>query len=600
MADVKISQLPAATTPVDGTEVLPIVQSATTKQVSIANLTAGRAMAASSLTLTTPLAVTSGGTGLATVAQGALLSATAADTISATRTPTLGLAGTAAGTLGLSGSTSGVVTIATQNAAGTWTLKLPTTAGSNGWILTTDGSGNSNWTNPTALGIDLDVGTTAITGGTSGRVLYNNAGVLGELANTGTGNNVLATSPTFTTSALFPDGSVSAPSIGHAGDTNTGIYFPANDTVAIATSGTEDMRFTPEGNVTLNSATFSPTTPGTAGNMAMTGTLAMGSSFLRNRIINGDMAIDQRNAGASVTLTAANFVYPVDRMYAFRNSGTSGAIAQRVSSGITGGQYALRIQRNNGNSATDVLGFGQVAETANSLALAGNSVTFSFLARRGANFSGSSNQITARLGTGNGIDQSSGVFFNNGWTGQSNNNNSVTLTTSWQTFSYTITAGSSVSQIGVQFFYTPSGTAGADDWFEITNIQVEVGSIATPFERRQYGTELMLCQRYFEQIYGNGQAFAIVGVASVSISTSARGPYLSYRVPKRVVPTIAQTGTYEILVGGTLTTLDFGTADIATSYTVAAITGTGMTAGQAITIRNSNDANAKITASAEL
>jgi hypothetical protein len=41
MADVKISQLPAATTPVDGTEVLPIVQSATTKQVSIANLTAG-------------------------------------------------------------------------------------------------------------------------------------------------------------------------------------------------------------------------------------------------------------------------------------------------------------------------------------------------------------------------------------------------------------------------------------------------------------------------------------------------------------------------------------------------------------------------------
>ena len=137
MADVKISQLPAATTPVDGTEVLPIVQSATTKQVSIANLTAGRAMAASSLTLTTPLAVTSGGTGLATVAQGALLSATAADTISATRTPTLGLAGTAAGTLGLSGSTSGVVTLQTAAAAGTWSMTLPTSGGTNGYILTT-------------------------------------------------------------------------------------------------------------------------------------------------------------------------------------------------------------------------------------------------------------------------------------------------------------------------------------------------------------------------------------------------------------------------------------------------------------------------------
>jgi hypothetical protein len=204
MADVKISQLPAATTPVDGTEVLPIVQSATTKQVSIANLTAGRAMAASSLTLTTPLAVTSGGTGLATTAAGTLLSSTALNTISATATPTLGVAGTTAGSLGLSGSSSGVVTIATQNAAGTWTLKLPTTAGSNGWILTTDGSGNSNWTNPTALGVDLDVGTTAITGGTSGRVLYNNAGVLGEYTITGTGSVVLGTSPTFTTNLTSP------------------------------------------------------------------------------------------------------------------------------------------------------------------------------------------------------------------------------------------------------------------------------------------------------------------------------------------------------------------------------------------------------------
>ena len=184
MADVKISQLPAATTPVDGTEVLPIVQSATTKQVSIANLTAGRAIAASSLTLTTPLALTSGGTGLSAAAQGSVVSATAADTFSATRTPTLGLAGTAAGTLGLSGVTSGVVTLATADAAGTWTMKLPTTGGTNGYILTTNGSGVTSWTNPTALGVDLDIGTTSITAGTVGRVLFEGSGnVLQESAN---------------------------------------------------------------------------------------------------------------------------------------------------------------------------------------------------------------------------------------------------------------------------------------------------------------------------------------------------------------------------------------------------------------------------------
>jgi hypothetical protein len=71
MADVKISALPLASTPLAGTEVLPIVQSATTDQVSVANLTAGRAVSAASLTLTTtPLAVGSGGTGLGSLTAG--------------------------------------------------------------------------------------------------------------------------------------------------------------------------------------------------------------------------------------------------------------------------------------------------------------------------------------------------------------------------------------------------------------------------------------------------------------------------------------------------------------------------------------------------
>ena len=71
MADVKISGLPASTTPLAGTEVLPIVQGGQTRQVSVADLTAGRAVSASSLALTTtPLAVGSGGTGLTTLATG--------------------------------------------------------------------------------------------------------------------------------------------------------------------------------------------------------------------------------------------------------------------------------------------------------------------------------------------------------------------------------------------------------------------------------------------------------------------------------------------------------------------------------------------------
>lgn len=64
MADLKISALPASTTPLAGTEVLPIVQSSATKQVSVANLTAGRAISATQLTLTTGNVIVASGQGI--------------------------------------------------------------------------------------------------------------------------------------------------------------------------------------------------------------------------------------------------------------------------------------------------------------------------------------------------------------------------------------------------------------------------------------------------------------------------------------------------------------------------------------------------------
>jgi hypothetical protein len=64
MADLKISALTASTTPLTGTEVLPIVQSSTTKQVSVANLTAGRAISATQLTLTTGNVIVANGQGI--------------------------------------------------------------------------------------------------------------------------------------------------------------------------------------------------------------------------------------------------------------------------------------------------------------------------------------------------------------------------------------------------------------------------------------------------------------------------------------------------------------------------------------------------------
>jgi hypothetical protein len=82
MADTKISALTAATTPLAGTEVLPIVQSGVTKQVSVADLTAGRAVSALSLSLTNALTAANGGTGQSSYTIGDLLYASGATALS--------------------------------------------------------------------------------------------------------------------------------------------------------------------------------------------------------------------------------------------------------------------------------------------------------------------------------------------------------------------------------------------------------------------------------------------------------------------------------------------------------------------------------------
>ena len=117
MADAKISAFPAATVPLAGTEVLPVVQSGVTDKVAVSNLTAGRAVSALSLALGTPTS--------------------------------------ALGVLTLAGSTSGTVTVQSAAAAGTWTFTLPITGDTNGYALTTNGSGVGTWTalfDPTAPG----------------------------------------------------------------------------------------------------------------------------------------------------------------------------------------------------------------------------------------------------------------------------------------------------------------------------------------------------------------------------------------------------------------------------------------------------------------
>lgn len=221
-----------------------------------------------------------------------------------------------------------------------------------------------------------------------------------------------------------------------------------------------------------------------------------------NYIINGGFDIWQR--GTSATIDAANTYKSADRWVAYKNN--AGATESRQASGLTGIQYCGRYQRNSGNTTTDQLWAYQTIETVNSIPLAGKTVTLSFYARKGANYSASSSALLVQLRSGTGTDQNA----LSGFTGSATPiNQNATLTTSWQRFSYTGTLDSSVTQLGVVFIGTPTGTAGAADYYEITGVQLEEGSVATTFRRNANSLqgELAACQRYYFRITaGNGGA----------------------------------------------------------------------------------------------
>lgn len=244
-----------------------------------------------------------------------------------------------------------------------------------------------------------------------------------------------------------------------------------------------------------------------------------GSLSGRNRIINGDMRIDQRNAGASVTPINGQFL--VDR-WGVLLSQTSKLSVQQNAGSVTppaGFKNYLGVTSLSAYSvaAGDFFSIYQTIEGHNiadlDLGSAGaKTITLSFWVRSSltGTFSGvASNQYT---GAGRYYPFSYTINAANTWeqktitiagdttgTWGSTNGNGIVLQFSLGVGStYAVTAGSWTGTyvFGATGTTSVVGTNGAT--FYITGVQLEAGSVATPFERRSYGQELSLCQRYYE------------------------------------------------------------------------------------------------------
>jgi hypothetical protein len=271
----------------------------------------------------------------------------------------------------------------------------------------------------------------------------------------------------------------------------------------------------------------------------------------KNPFINGGFDIWQR--GTNLVLASFSAFAP-DRWLMNYSGKNTGLTTSRQLTGDTTNlpfiQYCARVQRNSGETSTAGISLSQGMETSNTIPYVGKTVTFSVYARRGANFSAASNAFKVALYGGTGTDQN----VVSGYTGFSAPiDQSVTLTTTWQRFQFTTTLSSAITELSAYFEYVPSGTAGANDYFEITGVQLEVGAVATQFTRTG-GTlqgELAACQRYYTRESVTTQYSYLRGFGNATTTSLAR-IIVPFPVEMRVKPTAMD-------FGGALAVSDGGT-----------------------------------------
>ena len=253
----------------------------------------------------------------------------------------------------------------------------------------------------------------------------------------------------------------------------------------------------------------------------------------KNRIINGAMVTDQRNAGASQTFTAAGaLAYSVDRWYGYCTGAnvTGQQVAGATTPTVTQNRY-----RFTGAASVTAVGFGQRIEEKNSYDLAGATCT-----------------LSADLGISATLTTVTWTAYYATTTADTFGSLASPTVTSIATGTFTVGAAvanfsanisvPAAATTGIQILFTVGALTAGLTW-TIGNVQLERGPVATIFEQRPYGMELGLCQWYYQTgLYASG----LVG----SGTTNAAGQ-VEFSMPMRVSPTVTQNGTYTITNGAT-------------------------------------------------
>jgi hypothetical protein len=284
-----------------------------------------------------------------------------------------------------------------------------------------------------------------------------------------------------------------------------------------------------------------------------------GSFGFRNRIINGQMVIDQRNAGASVSIDGAA-PYTLDRYLCQDNTDGSFSV-QQSSTAPTGFNSSLLVTITGTDSSLTTTQFGRIVQRIEGYNIAdlgwgtasAQTVTLSFWVRSSVTgtFSGVLNNsagdrlyaFTYTINAANTFEYKN-ITIAGDTTG-------TWLTTNGTGIELNLSIGAGPSRTvaagswGTALAYAATGQtnlfATASATFYITGVQLEKGSTATSFDYRPYTTELQLCQRYYYKVVGTS-SYPTFG-AGAAISTTEGRIAVQYPIPMRATPTISYGGT---------------------------------------------------------
>jgi len=288
-----------------------------------------------------------------------------------------------------------------------------------------------------------------------------------------------------------------------------------------------------------------------------TGALSTNAVQFRNRIINGDMRIDQRLAGASVTLSTPGDTYSADRWAAWFNTGGVYSVQRVTNATAPGNVFALQAtvttavnptssngyyihQKIEGVSVSD-FGLGTSAATSFTISFwvrASIAGAYSFVLRNDAK--NRSYVTTYSINTVNTWEYKI-IVVQGDVAGNWLTNTSAGLDCIWGLGFGSLAATTSANTWLAGGFL---GLTGSTQWisalgatFALTNVQVEKGPTATPLEIRPYAMELALCQRYYYKLLA-GDLFSYFGAGNVNAATLAV-IYGKHPVTMRAAPTHA-------------------------------------------------------------